>query len=155
MGSSTIRSFCDWSVSNNFVGFKFTAPHSAKNYVLCCVRNFHTEFSFCRFPTCDITTFIVLDTVRYRERTRRQHCQFPPLCLRSWLGFNFSGMPAANTCNGPCYQRRSSPFRIWSLPFLRNGKKMFDLLLKAFLLKRREYRNPGSNLDLETGPFVS
>ena len=141
MDSSTIRSFCDWSVSN-FVGFKFAAPHSAKNHVLYCVRNSHAEFSLCRLPTCDIATVIALDTVRYGERSRRRPWHFRQSCLRSWLGFNFCGMPAANTCDGPCYRRRSSPCCIWSLPFLRQ-RKMSDLLLKAFQLKRSNIATQG------------
>ena len=55
-------------------------------------------------------------------------------------------------------RRHSCPFRKRSLPFLRHLRqkdKIFDLLLKAFLLKRKNNRSPRSNLDLEPRPFVS
>ena len=40
---------------------------------------------------------------RYENRSSRQHCSSqssPPACLRSWLKFNFAGMPAVELCDG-------------------------------------------------------
>ena len=40
---------------------------------------------------------------QYKNRSRRQHWSsqsLPPACLRSWLVFNFAGMPAVKICDG-------------------------------------------------------
>ena len=51
-------------------------------------------------------------------------------------------------------RRGSCPFRIRSLPFLRHLENFWHVI-ESVPIKKKEKRNPGSNLNLERGPFVS
>ena len=50
---------------------------------------------------------------RYDNRSSRQHCSSQSLhqaCLRSWLKFNFAGMPAVELCDDSSCRRRMFSF---------------------------------------------
>ena len=73
----------------------------------------------CRRCTCDMAASTAWDTVPMPNRSGRQHessQSLSPACARSWLEFNFAGMPAVKLCDGSSCRWRMYSFVPGSIP---------------------------------------